>query len=1183
MSYRFLVICVVTGMLVVSAVASSVQADTSWALLPPDSGNWSIPENWTDGVPDSLDAVSISNGGTATVTSLGEACGGFLVDHGSRLVISSGSLNVGNPDTGGWPVTGWTIARSGSVLMNGGTLSVPSSDYNTYVGRDAAASFTQTGGRNAFGMYLYLGNYSGGSGTYNLSGTGVLSGECVIVGYEGAGAFTQSGGIVNASVSIGLSGTSTGTYSMTGGQIVTPFGGFLHVGRGGMATFDQSAGEIRCDGDVSVALGSTYRLSGDSKLTVGITLAGRTEIGGIFDQSGGTHFAYYMDLISSGDNSASYILSGGSLTCVDQTVGMIGNATFTQTGGVNDVQNGALYVGRSGPGVATYDLSGNGQLQAVRYEYIGEDYNASGIFNQSGGTNTVVERLVIGNYSSAKGEYNLSGGLLSVSGYIGAVVGSAGTGTFLQSGGTASISLLTVGESGCGTFTQTAGVTTVSSAFCLAKYAGSSGTYQLNGGTLSVASISDGSGTKVFDFGGGTLQSRGAVATAMPMTLTGIGGDANVDTAGFSLSLFGPVSGPGGLSKFGAGTLLISHANDYSGSTAVHAGVLHLAMRGRQFDTPGKLSVAGGATLILGYGGAGAFTSEDIDSLQSNGSLAPGACLGFDTTNAGGSALYAGSLGGDLSIVKCGAGTLTLSAAQGILGTTAVTGGALRLGHQSAIATSTFIGGAGALAFDSGVSDHAFTLGGLSGACSIDLRDDAGNPVVLSVGNNGASTTFAGTLSGAGGLTKIGAGTLTLSGANAHSGPTTISAGTLLLQNSNAIANSTLADGAGSLAFSSSVGTHAFVAGGLDGSTNLDLTDSAGNPVSLTVGGNGENTVYTGVLSGGGVLTKTGSGTLTLGNANLLTGGITLNGGQLNIGNAQALGAGTFTIAGTATFDNATSGPLTLSTNNTIWLSTNATFIGTQDLNLGSGIYIIGLGKRTIAVHANTLTIGGEIRGGGAMTKDGNGRLVLAVANAYSGTTTVVAGTLVAANNTGSATGMKGVTVCSGATLSGPGIISGSVTVAGTLAPGDGVGILTINNRVTFQSGATFAAEIYGLNAGTGYDELTTSGPVSLAGSLALSFGSLTPSNDDIFFLINNTGAEAIAGTFQYADDGKVATFNGYNWYITYDANNSATPSLNGGNDVALYCRAVPEPGTLALLATAALSLLALSRRRKSA
>ena len=60
------------------------------------------------------------------------------------------------------------------------------------------------------------------------------------------------------------------------------------------------------------------------------------------------------------------------------------------------------------------------------------------------------------------------------------------------------------------------------------------------------------------------------------MTLTGIGGDANIDTAGYAVTLSGVLSGTGGLNKLGNGTLTLNAANTYSGSTSIKAGTIVL-------------------------------------------------------------------------------------------------------------------------------------------------------------------------------------------------------------------------------------------------------------------------------------------------------------------------------------------------------------------------------------------------------------------------------------------------------------------------------------------------------------------------------------------------------------------------------------------------------------------------------
>ena len=95
--------------------------------------------------------------------------------------------------------------------------------------------------------------------------------------------------------------------------------------------------------------------------------------------------------------------------------------------------------------------------------------------------------------------------------------------------------------------------------------------------------------------------------------------------------------------------------------------------------------------------------------------------------------------------------------------------------------------------------------------------------------------------------------------------------------------NSTLTLAGGSLAFDNSVAGAAFTLGGLSGGNNISLsTNFTGYPVpvALTVGNNG-STNYSGVFSGPGSLTKTGSGTLYLSGANTFTGNTLVSGGTL--------------------------------------------------------------------------------------------------------------------------------------------------------------------------------------------------------------------------------------------------------------------------------------------------------------
>jgi autotransporter-associated beta strand protein len=252
--------------------------------------------------------------------------------------------------------------------------------------------------------------------------------------------------------------------------------------------------------------------------------------------------------------------------------------------------------------------------------------------------------------------------------------------------------------------------------------------------------------------------------------------------------------------------------------------------------------------------------------------------------------------------------------------------------------------------------------------------------------------------------------------------------------------------------------------------------------------------------------------------------------------------------------------------------------------NFGTGLNVTltGVnGSATIDTAGYAVLFSRVLSGPGGLNKIGAGFLTLSGSNTYRGDTFIAAGTLKVSNTSGSATGSGAVTVAEGATLSGSGRVDGPVLVAGNLMLGDGPGILTVNNQVTLAASSTFFADINGLSAGTSYDQLRTTGSVSLAGSLALSFGNFSPSGQDVLFLINNTGTGTTTGTFQYEDNSKIGNFNGFDWYITYDANNTSTPALDGGNDVAIYT-VVPEPGGLFLIVSALLAGLFLARTRKA-
>jgi autotransporter-associated beta strand protein len=146
-------------------------------------------------------------------------------------------------------------------------------------------------------------------------------------------------------------------------------------------------------------------------------------------------------------------------------------------------------------------------------------------------------------------------------------------------------------------------------------------------------------------------------------------------------------------------------------------------------------------------------------------------------------AVLTGSVGGTGNLTKnLSTMTLTLAGANTFTGTTRVNLGNLFLANTLALQNSTLDTQTvvnGNTVFDQTVVTNAFTFGGLSGSRNLALVNNAGTPaaVTLSVGNNGANTTYSGALTGAGTLTKIGGGTLTLNGINVNTGGTNVNAG----------------------------------------------------------------------------------------------------------------------------------------------------------------------------------------------------------------------------------------------------------------------------------------------------------------------------------------------------------------------------------------------------------------------
>ena len=167
-----------------------------------------------------------------------------------------------------------------------------------------------------------------------------------------------------------------------------------------------------------------------------------------------------------------------------------------------------------------------------------------------------------------------------------------------------------------------------------------------------------------------------------------------------------------------------------------------------------------------------------------------------------------------------------------------------------------------------------------------------------------------GGFSGAGKLTKQGYDTVILSGASTHLGGTHVLQGALRIGATDVLpttgALSTAINGVFDLnGFAQTVGSLSSNNATVAGVTSGFIVNGATNTVALTVGnGSSANTTYNGQIQTNVALVKTGTGTLTLTNANTYIGGTTITGGTLEAANTgvgvggSATGTGTVTIAG---------------------------------------------------------------------------------------------------------------------------------------------------------------------------------------------------------------------------------------------------------------------------------------------
>jgi fibronectin-binding autotransporter adhesin len=1047
------------------------------------TGDMNTVSNWntqTDGL--GTDATTFT--GTHT----------FIIQSGHTMTMSAG----------------WGLANNTLTVSSGGTI-----DLNSYTLSSNITTFTIAGTGNGGIGAIKNGSASlatcqevvnlSAAATIMSSGTGGMSftGNIVNGGFDltldgsysitiGTGVISGNGGIIkNGSGTTALSGTNTFI------GVVTLNAGTLQAGTSaqalgtGAATLTLAGGILLLQNSTALNFARNTTVTGSCQITTNRAAGGA----GVTHTLGTLSIGNYTLTVLAGSNATSgtqgltfgavthtaaptYTVTNSAGATAQLSVAAVSNSTFLTTfnGDGNVIQTGVF---GNGTGGITY--SGTGTLTLSQANtYSGATTISSGKVNLQNATAT---GTTAGGVTVASGaELQLQGASVGAEALSLLGTGSSSTGALrFISGTNVWGGAITLGATGvrinadAGTNSITGGITGTGYSLTV----GGAGNFSVTttgintstGGTLT----KDGAGTVTLsascDYTGATTISAGAItlgasnilndATAMDITGTfNLGG--NSETVG-SIAGSGTIDGVSGaptltcggdntttifsgvltdaagaliLTKNGSGTLTLSggSTNTHSGGTILNAGQLNI----------NKATAAGSSTFTINGGvidntSGGTISITNVMSIAASFTFTGSNALTQGTgaitltttptiTCSSSTLTLGGIIGGGFGITKAGSGILALSGANTFTGVVTLNAGTLQAGTSAqalgtGAATLTLAGGILLLQNTTALNFARNTT--VTGSCQITTNRAAG----------GAGVTHTlGTLS-------IGNYTLTvLAGSNATSGTQGLTFGAVT---HTAAPTYTVTNSAGATA-------------------QLSVAAVSNSTFLTTFNGDG-NVIQTGVFGNGtGGITYSGTGKITLDQANTFTGGFTLSSGTVNLNNNSALGttAGTFTIGANTTIDNTSAGSKTLV--NYPIIMNSFTFTGTASGTLSLGAGAVTLASSTTITQSSasvTLTIGGIIDDGASTynfaTSGAAGAIILSGANTYGGSTTVNSGSKLTLGAAGVIPDASALTVEGTFNLGGFSETVGSIAGAGTIDGVIGAPTLTCggDNTTTIFSG----------------------------------------------------------------------------------------------------------------------------------
>jgi autotransporter-associated beta strand protein len=910
---------------------------------------------------------------------------GDITDHAALVFDQTGNGSFAGAISGSGRLSklgGGTLALTrantytGGTTISAGTLQGDTSSLQGNITDNAALVFDQITNGTYAGVVSGTGTLSKlGGGVVTLSGANAYTGGTTISAgtLQGSTNSLQGNIVDNAALVFNqtFGGTFTGSVSGTGSLNKLGAGTLILDGinsyTGSTAV---QAGKLVVGGDDAHASAS---LAGNAAVASGATLGGHGSIGGNVSLAAGAHLS-----------------PGNSIG----TLSVAGDFTAAQ-GGVLDYEFGAPSAdfstfGQSDHTVVGGNLALNGAVLNVT-DIGGFGAGVYNLFTYGGTLSQSNGGLILG--STPGGNYTIQ--TLAGSKQVNLINTTGMTLNFWNANGLAST---TTSGGGNGSWSTTAPVWTDASGSVTVAMQPQPG-FAIFAGAPGIVTVDDAGAT--VSANGLQFASDGYTLTGDALTLIGASanmpiirvGDGSSAGANMTTTISAAIAGTDGLDKTDLGTLILTGANTYIGGTTISGGILQ----------------------------------GDTTSLH--GDITNNATLAFDQSADG---AFSGAVSGSGALSKLGTGTLILT---------------------------------GANSYGGGTTINAGTLQGDTGS----LQGDVTNDGTLAF-DQGSDGTFTGVVSGSGRLIKLGTGALTLTGANSYGGGTTIAAGTLK-------------------------GDASSLQGNITNNATLAFDQSADG-------------TFAGAVSGSGALSKLGIGTLTLTGANSYSGGTIINAGTLR-GDTGSL-QGDITDSAALVFDQAASG-----------------------------------------------TYAGVLSGSGTLTKAGTGTLTLNDVNVFSGHTSVQAGKLVIGDDSHANAALGGlVTVASGGTLSGIGTL-GSLDLAGTVAPGNSIGTLHLTGDATFRAGSSY--QIEAMPDGQA-DAIVADGAIAILGGSALVLaqtGNWAPQTNYTVL----TAAQGLTGQFDSASSG-----------LTF-----LTPVLTyGGNAVSLSLQrndisfaSVAQTGSQAAVATA--------------